>query len=546
MIRKGRIYLKIPYEHRDLARSILGRQWDKDTRCWTFPISQEDTLCAVFPSIADDIRNDIRKFRGSEKKKKPPAQVKSERPDIDKLVPDKYLDEYYNSLPKGLADYAYKPFKHQRDMVKNAIHLQASAFFCEMGTGKTKASIDTAGILDRNGLVNRVLIICPKTLVEVWGEEIEKNSDKSYTIIQGTKKQRVNSLTKQTFYAIINYEGFYATSEFNEWKDFDMVILDESTRIKSPKAKTTKVIIKTFSHVRYKLILTGTPITQAPIDIYCQFEFLNPDYLGFRSFYAFRNTYCIMGGYMNYQIVGYNNLSRLKKTISKYSIQIKKEDCIDLPPKIYEKRIIEMHPEMAKQYKEMRNEYMIEYKNEIVTASIALVKLLRMQEILSGQYLTNQKNNIKLQTVAEFIKELCGEHQIVIWCRFRPSIAMLCDLVKRMGWTYSCIFGDTKDRKGEIDKFQRGENRVFIGQIQTGGMGITITAGTHVIIYENTFSLQDRKQFEDRVHRPGQTKKVTYIDLIYKKTLDEKVLSAISKKQTVSNYLVECFNKGEY
>lgn len=531
MILNGRIYLKIPYEQRDKARSIEGRMWDKKTKCWTFPLSQIENVCTLFPGLTAAIKQVAKSI-----KKTPDTKTLNEK------VPDKYLEEYYKSLPKR----CYRPFDHQKQMIKLALSHRQFAFFCEMGTGKTKAAIDTAGILNYNGLVDRVLIMCPKTLLEVWVEEIKKNSNKDSIIISGTKKQRYNSLTKKSFYVIINYESFLYTLETDEWRRFDMTILDESTRIKSPKAGITKAVIKTFPHVKYKLILTGTPITQSPIDIYCQYDFLNPSFLNSRSFYAFRNTYCIMGGYMNYQITGYKRLPELKSKISKHSIQLKKEDCLDLPPKIYEKRYIEMNKEMEKQYKEMKKQYIIEYNDEYVTASIALVKLLRMQEILSGQYLKDQRNNNKLIVLTEILNEIIGENQVVLWCRFRPSIFMLRQLASKMKVPYSCIFGDIIDRKKQIDDFQSGHTKLFIGQIQTGGMGITLTAGTHVIVYENTFSLQDRKQFEDRVHRPGQTKKITYIDLIYKNTIDEKVLTAISNKQDVSNYLVECFNKGEY
>ena len=176
-----------------------------------------------------------------------------------------------------------------------------------------------------------------------------------------------------------------------------------------------------------------------------------------------------------------------------------------------------------------------------------MTKLLRLQEILAGIYLDTQEDNNKMKAVIELIEENLGDgNQIVIWARFRKSIFMLCSMAEKMKIPYSVMYGDTKDRKEQIDRFQKHESKLFIGQIQTGGLGITITAGNIVIIYENNFSLQDRKQFEDRVHRPGQDKKCVYIDLIYKNTIDEKIMEAISKKQKMSHYLVNSFLEGDY
>jgi SNF2 family DNA or RNA helicase len=253
-----------------------------------------------------------------------------------------------------------------------------------------------------------------------------------------------------------------------------------------------------------------------------------------------------MGGYMNYKVVGNKNKKQLIEKIARHSIQLAKEDCIELPEKIYEKRILEMNKELSGQYESMRKNLMLEIsEDESITAPIVLTKLLRLQQILSGQYL--KAENEKLDTLWEIIEEvLQNKEKIIVWARFRASIDLIINLLEKKKVKYSLIHGDIKDRQTEIDKFQEGNVPVFIGQIRTGGMGITLTAGNTIIYYENTFSLEDRKQSEDRAHRIGQKKKCLYIDLVYKDTIDEGILEVIEKKQDIAHCLVNNFKKGEY
>jgi SNF2 family DNA or RNA helicase len=369
--------------------------------------------------------------------------------------------------------------------------------------------------------------------------------------VLGTQKKRIEQLTNCKSYAIINYEGILSIGECSIWNDFDMVVLDESSRIKNHKAKRTKAIINIFAKTPYKYILSGTPITQSPMDIYCQYQFLNPSFLPFKNYYACRGRYCVMesaklkNGATYWTVIRYRNLSELKQYIAMHSIQLKKEDCMDLPPKVYQKRMIDISSAVKKQYNEMKRNLMIELApDKKISVSNALNKLQKLQQILSGQFLADQKDNNKLTELIDIISNT--DKQLVIWCFFRPTVQLLCKMCEDLKIPYSCMYGATEDRAEQRRRFQDGESRVFIGQIRTGGMGITLTAGHTVIIYENTFSLEDRKQFEDRVHRPGQTHKCTYIDLVYKKTIDEKVLSAIRKKQDMGLYLVKSFLKGEY
>ena len=452
------------------------------------------------------------------------------------------LHQQLERVKSAVQEYPFKrkPMAHQVDMISKALIMRYYAYFAEMGTGKTQAAINTYELLDKKHNING-LIIAPKTVLESWGEEIEKNSNYSYVILNGNKRKKTKDLTKPYKLTILNYETFLSLPEQEYWSKFDMVVLDESSKIKNPKAQRTKLIIQLFSSTSYKLILSGTPITQSPIDIYTQYEFLNKNYIPNKSWYSFRNTYAIMGGYGRYQIVGYRDLDRLKEIISRYSVQIKKEDCIDLPEKIYETRQIEMTAELRKQYSSMKNELLLEInEEENLTATIVLTKLLRLQQILSGKFL--KEKNPKLEELKEIVSESIGHgDQVIIWAKFRDTILLLQDAFREHG--VSVIYGDIKNRQEQIADFQSGKNKVFIGQIATGGIGITLTAGSVVVYYENDYSLQDRLQSEARAHRIGQRKKVVYIDLIYKGTMEKDIVKALQSKTNVAEYLVESFKK---
>ena len=233
--------------------------------------------------------------------------------------------------------FTTKPYRHQMDALKKAIRLKKCGLLMEMGTGKSKVALDYCEIQK----TFPVLIIAPNTIVENWVQEIKIHTGGStIKMLRGSKKKRLEALGKETHYTIINYEGILSIGDELRGR-FKCVICDESSRIKNPKAKTTKKVLELFEDVEYKLILSGTPITQSPIDIYTQFYFLDKNHIGIPNWYAFRNYYCVMGGYGGYEVLGYKHLEQLKGTIEEYSYICKKQDCLDLPDKIYEQSVLE-------------------------------------------------------------------------------------------------------------------------------------------------------------------------------------------------------------
>jgi len=505
-----RIYLKLNFEDREKAKQVGGYWWHPDKKMWSFPESARKQLELLFPD----------KMREINKKE------------------DNNIDINLD------IQFKRKPYQHQIEMIKKCIKNRKFALFCEMGTGKTQAIINTFQYLKEHKLVNKCLIIAPLSVIETWIEEIEINSNYKCIPIIGTKKQREKIIKNLTFdFYLINYEGMLTLKDYN-FNQFEMVVLDESSKIKNHQAKRTKIIIDKFRYTPYKYILSGTPITQSPLDIYPQFKFLDEDILGYKSFYSFRNRYAIMGGYGGYEIVGYKNLAELKARIANYSIQLKKEDCVELPEKIYEKRILEMSKELKEQYYQMKEDLYLQInKDEALTASIILTKILRLQQILAGFYL--KENNNKLIELKSLVEENLGNgNQIIIWCRFIDSIKLISKTFQNI--PHSILYGDVENRQEQINAFQEGKHKIFIGQIATGGLGINLTKGNIVIYYENTFSLQDRIQSEARAHRIGQQKKVTYVDLLYRDSLDIDIYNAIKNKQNVAEYLVKSFKKGDY
>jgi len=531
VIQNSRIYLRIPYEDKDRAKRIVGYQFHPGTKQWSFPLSLRNLVCKMFPDQAGQINNDLQEMH--EKHADHMAAKRAQ----------------YRSIDLNMYAFKVQPYEHQVKMIKMGMVFEKLAYLCEMGTGKTM-------VITILTVIRAVptLIICPTTVMENWIKEYHKFTDLKPILLYGTSKKRIQLLkdgmtgTKPPVF-IINYEGLLVLNKYTHsrllLKQFKQVVLDESSKIKSPKAKRSKTIVKLFSETPFKYILSGTPVTQGPLDIYMQYQFLDPAFLGGGSFYAFRNYYAVMGGYGGYEIQGYKHIDELEQKISAHAIQIKKEDCLDLPDKVYEKREIEMSPEQRQQYNSMRDDMILELQDqENITAGIILTKLLRLQQISSGAYLEKGKN-AKLDELEQVLDETSGKHKI-IWCRFRDTMKLIERLLQARGTSYCTMHGDTTNRQEIIDDFQEGKYEVFLGQINTGGMGITITRATYTIYYENTFSLEDRLQSEDRNHRAGQTNKVTYIDLVYKGSIDQHILASISKKQDISHQLVACFKGGQF
>ena len=462
-----------------------------------------------------------------------------------------------------------KPFQHQSIALERSAFEKNFALFMEMGTGKSKVLIDNIAILYDNGKIDGALIIAPKGVYKNWfSEEIPTHipDHVKYKMVMWqanhTKKfkKQFESLLKvddDLHIFIMNVEALSTQKGVDAAQKFlrthkAMLAVDESTTIKNPGAARTKNIIKIADGAVYRRILTGSPVTKSPMDLYTQCEFLSPFILGHSSFYSFQNHFAIMqrrnvGSHSFNHVLGYRNLSELTDKLKPYSYRILKEDCLDLPDKVYTKRVVELTDEQKKVYESIQKYALALIDDGSVTPSTVLTQILRLQQICSGHVrlddgeLKRFKSN-KLTELGDVLQEVSGK--VIIWANFTQDIYTIVEFLERTYGpdTVVSYFGETpsEERQEIVEQFQNLESKVkyFVGQPRTGGYGLTLTSAKTVIYYSNGYDLEIRMQSEDRAHRISQVNKVTYIDIVTEKTVDEKILKALRKKINISSQVL--------
>jgi len=462
-------------------------------------------------------------------------------------------------------DFKTKPYDHQRKAFFLSCDKQAFGLFMEMGTGKTKVLIDTAAYLWQQAEIEQVLVLAPNGVHVQWiNEQIPVHmpdwvNHRSAYYRSGMKKDEKHDMAEMQRheglrFLSMNIESMSHKSGVDFAKNFilkgtTLIIVDESSRIKNPTAKRTKAIISLGLQCKYRRIATGTPISKGAEDVYAQLRFLHEDILGMRSFVAFRARYCVMGGFENRQIVSYQNMDELKQKLEGWTYRVKKEDCLDLPDKIYTQRVVEFHPEQRKIYNRMRDDLLYEIQTGgIVAAPLAVTKMIRLQQILAGFMSWSEDDGEKrfyeevpttrFTAVEEILEECDGK--VIIWARFRQDIARLMETLKKyhpVKYDGSCT---TDDRKNAIESFREDPRcRVFIGQPHSAGIGLNLAVANTVIYFTNDFSLEARLQSEDRTHRIGQKSNVTYIDLITPGSIDKKIVAALRSKKGVADMMID-------
>ena len=323
-----------------------------------------------------------------------------------------------------------------------------------------------------------------------------------------------------------------------------MLVVDESTRIKTPGAKRTKLITKFGKQAKYKRILTGTPITKNAADVYAQFKFLDPQILGYDSFYSLRNQYCVMGGFEQRQIIAYKNLDELSRNVEGHSFRVLKKDCLDLPPKIYQRHFVEMSERQKKMYNTMKKGFIAELEGNVIEAPEAITRLLRLQQILCGWFPTENERvqpidekNPRIEALKDVLEGI--ESKVIIWARFRADIRAIERLLGDLAVSYHGGV-DSDARELAIERFQKDPAiRYFIGTPQAGGTGLTLTAAEYAIYYSNSFDLEQRLQSEDRCHRIGTKNNVTYIDIECQKSIDSKIIKALRDKKNIADIITK-------
>ena len=458
-----------------------------------------------------------------------------------------------------------KPYKHQLTALEKSWNRETYAYFMEMGTGKTKVLIDNAAMLYDKGKIDGLLIIAPKGVIGTWYNQelpahlpthIDNVSVLWQSLITKKQKESLDLLLKsgtELHILIMNVEALstnkgveFASRFLNSHKT--LMAIDESTTIKNPSAKRTKNIINLSTSAKYRRIMTGSPVTKNPLDLYSQCKFLSPWLLDFTYYYAFRNRYAQMKTIhvqgRSIQVVDkFQNLGELSNQLKGFSYRVLKEDCLDLPDKIYMKRQINLTSEQLKVYDQMRKEPLAILNGKIVSTVNALTQLMRLHQITCGHFTSDDGTtqalpNNRVTELMSVLEEIEGK--AIIWAHYQWDIKGIIKEVVKVHGPGSIVdyYGLTPqdERQDNIKKFQSDPKcRFLVGTPSTGGYGITLTAANTVIYYSNGYDLEKRLQSEDRAHRIGQQKSVTYVDILADKTIDEKIVKSLRKKINIAS-----------
>ena len=461
-----------------------------------------------------------------------------------------------------------KPYAHQTTALEKSWNKKVFAYFMEMGTGKTKVAIDNIAMLYDNGKINGVLIIAPKGVYKNWySQEIPihlvDHIHPKTVLWQAMINQKQQKLLDTLFETgndlhilIMNVESFstkkgvdFAARFLNSHNTY--MAIDESTTIKNPGAKRTKSIVALGQYAKYRRILTGSPVTKSPLDLYKQCEFLDEYLLDHSSYYTFRTRYAVMrkahfNGRSVEIVVGYKNLGELSDKIKPFSYRVLKDDCLDLPKKTFMKRIITLTAEQEKVYKQMKEMALAQLNGKLLTTANALSQLMRLHQITCGHFKANDgsiqivKNN-RLSELINLLDEVEGK--AVIWAHYQYDVQTIIEAIKKEYGDDSVVdyYGKTPndERQDNIKKFQEDPRyRFLVGTPSTGGYGITLTAASTMIYYSNGYDLEKRQQSEARIDRIGQTKPMTYVDIICEDTVDERIVKALRKKINIATEIM--------
>ena len=465
-----------------------------------------------------------------------------------------------------------KPYAHQLTALEKSWEKQVYAYFMEMGTGKSKVLIDNISMLYDKGKINGALIIAPKGVYQNWYnseipthlvDHIDKKMVLWQAMINKTQAKKLDTLFKtgeELHVLIMNVEAFSTKKGVDFAHKFlschnALIAIDESTTIKNPGAKRTKNILGLSKHSKYRRILTGSPVTKSPLDLYTQCYFLSPWLLDHSSFYTFKNRYAVMrtanfGGRSVQIVVGYRNLGELSEKLKPFSYRVLKDDCLDLPKKTFMKRIVQLSDEQKKVYSQMKQTALAFLNGKAATTATVMTQLMRLHQITCGHFTADDgttqilKNN-RIDELIDLLHEVHGK--VVIWAHYRHDIETIVEHIKKEFNTDvdNCVmtyYGDTsvEDRQKAIKEIQDPDSpvRFLVGTPQTGGYGITLTAASTMIYYSNGYDLEKRQQSEARIDRIGQTKPMTYVDIIAEDTVDERIVKALRKKINIASQVM--------
>lgn len=484
-----------------------------------------------------------------------------------------------------IAPIKVKPFAHQEDGFNRVIstfehHGMRGGFglFMEMGTGKTLTSIAIAGHLYQMGYIKRVIVIAPTSVCGVWPEEFMKYASFPVhcAVLNGTAEKRVRMLSgiekaagqvitgdgqppqSPLLVAVVNYEATWRMEKVLLAYKPDLIIADEAQRIKTPTANQSKTLHRLGDACRFRLALSGTPMQNSPLDFWSIYRFLDTSVFG-ASFYSFKSRYAVMGGYRvngrAVQVTGYRFLEEMTSKAYTIAYRVTKEDALDLPTFTFQTRPVTLSPKEATAYRQMAQQSLVELESGgCVSAPIIITKLMRLQQITGGfiapdpiegkEQPVKQIGSSKLDALKDILQDyvLDGGKKLVVFARFVPEVLAIQQLCQDMKIGHVTLYGKVKKmvRPSLVKSFQHDpECRVFVAQIETAGLGITLHAASTAVLYSVDFNYATYEQALSRIHRAGQTQKCTYIHLSVPGSIDEHVLKALEQKEDLAHRVVD-------
>lgn len=473
------------------------------------------------------------------------------------------------------SEFKTQPYEHQLAELEGSWWRPSYGYFWEMGCGKSWLAINCAARLYDAAKIDALCVVAPKGVYRNWTGEIDlhlhERVERRIAVWSPSRTKRkaheiagVMAPIAKLRVFLVNVEALSTKRGREAMAAFlhsssALLVVDESTSVKSRDAQRTKAIVTLARFASYRRIMTGSPVTQSPLDLYGQLSVLEPKPLGFASFYAFRNRYAVtekrqVTVYDDKRkrditreytaIVDYRRIDELKERLRDVSSRVLKSECLDLPEKIFQRREVSFTAEQEGVYRDLVRESKARLENEVrVTAPQVITQVLRLHQVTCGFVKTDDgeeravRSN-RMAALMELLEEASGK--VIIWAPYRYSIFEIANTLREAygGESFATYFGGTSadDRELAKERFQTSDRcRFFVGNAQTAGYGLTLTAASTVIYFANSHKLEERLQSEDRAHRIGQRNAVTYVDLVVPGTVDERIVSSLRSKKHIAD-----------
>ena len=437
-------------------------------------------------------------------------------------------------------------YQHQIDACNKLYRFKVGALFMEMGTGKTRTALEL--IKRKQSHVDKVVYFCPVSLKYTVQSEIIKHTDLSASdVYLFDSKTTMKTMSEKKAFYVIGFESMSSSKRmklcaYNLITENTMVILDESTYIKTHNSKRTTFITFAAEKAKYRLVLTGTPLTQGVIDLFAQMKFLSPKILGYRSFYSFAANHLEYSEKFRGMIIGAHNTGLLASKINPFVYQVTKKECLDLPAKVYESYSYSMTLEQRGLYEQIKEEMLLKISEEeyedYFPSHLIFQLYTELQKCLSGLFCKHDRTELLKGIVAD----IAADKKVIVWAKYIHDIDEITNALGKENCAEYTGRLSEKERRLQVQEF-KGKKRFFIATPSSGGHGLTLNEASFVIFYNNTFKYSERIQAEDRCHRIGQEEKVTYVDICCRGSLDEKILSALRDKKSVVEAFKEKIDK---